>query len=283
MHERPSNFGSYNTALYDLIKVVDLPKGYKINFKNNHTFRDGFVFDAKVIKSQILSLTYNGVEIGLMNPRFQKTRWTNDFFVSVGFIQGIQSTLGKPPKEWFSNLLSPLISSVNVIDSKLPLIYVDSQVSNVTFLLEKIGLEKSHGKQIQFKIDNCIVEKQKLEALKSKSSSVKNIILEFKINDLNRTLKHLSVDLNVIKEKVSMLKGKLTFITTVRDRFFDKNGILDLVKSKKSRVLKAIAVSKKVLIPKIKARKQNFKVAKISKVPKVKNQNVKLFKSIRPR
>jgi hypothetical protein len=264
----------YNERLYDLIKDIRLPTGYKINFKDEHIFRDGFKVDAKMSKSKILSLNYNNQEIGLLHPSFNKYLNTKELGVSINFIQGIKSNQGKYPKEWFSKLLVPLVSSVYAINPELKIVYTESGISNVTDLKNKVLEAKHYYEVVKQLLNNSISEMHDLELIKFKSNSKNTKELDLKINKLRDFVYKQDYKIQKIQQNLIFLNAKLSFITSIRDRYFSKAGILDLKTSKKSRVLNAIKFSKKVLIANLKNKKKPLNLVKVSKVPKIKKQNV---------
>jgi hypothetical protein len=229
----------HNNRLYKLMQNIELSKGFKIGFKFAHTFNDGYTIHSFKEDAMIVSLSYNNKEVGIMLPKFKEISFANNLIIDVNFIQGVKNKdkSFKYPKEWYSQLLYPLIAAAHIISPNIYIVYDSCNKANINHLKSQIQSIKRDLERLDFDYKRKAMDKSQYENLSKR---------------LNNNLKKYN--------------QAMSFFGTIRDRYFNKNGYLN---TNKIRVKKAIEVAKKI-------REKIFKPKlKVIKSPKVKPKNYK--------
>ncbi len=195
----------YNQKLYKLITNHNVPKNYTLTTKQKHTFPDNTTVDLSKTSQKIISLKYKNTEIGIMLASFNKNS-KNNLFVDIAFIQGIKSNTKNfvNIKEWYSLLLSSLITSTYIIKPNTKIVYGACNKKSIIKL------------------------KQKLKTLERNLLVIDKLLSKKKIT----TKEHLELK-NTFTKKQQIINFELKTNTSIRDRYFSKDGLLTISSSKK--------------------------------------------------
>jgi len=232
----------YNDRLYKLMQNVKLSKDFKVGFKFAHTFNDGYTKYSFKEDAMIVSLSYKNKEIGIMLPKSElytiSGKKTN-FVINIKFIQGVKNKdkSFRYPKEWYSQLLHPLITAAHIISPNTYISYDSCKVDNIDYLKSRIENAKKYLALLDLHYKKKVIDKNKY-----------------------------NLEYNILNSKLKVFNQKLSFFGAIRERYFTKTGYLN---TNKIRVKKAIEVAKqmpeKIFKPKL----------KVIKSPKVKPKNYK--------